>query len=526
MAAEKSRAWKPLLVLLVLALVPRIGMILSPRADLFGPPISDTIPNIQVGEEIARGNMALDLIEGPLLRVLDYQYAHWFGGSTVTGLLAAPSFLVFGPRLAELKLIPVLFHLLAVVFFFLILDRFVSRRAAWIGSIPFAISTPGYALITTIAWGSHMESSALALLCVYLFLGMHAVRESLWRRFAFGLAGGFAIYFGYQCGVFLAVLVLFELLRDWRVVRTRAFAAQVAGAVVGLLPWLLYNLRFHWAGLTLYGKPLTAFLDENVVKHGPESGPLHLFWRGLPGSFFFPDVLGLPGRTLDLGFAFVLSGLAAWALLRFAGSLRSVSAHLSAPREETPAPRAVPIALVYMTVFLGAFLAIDFEIGDQPDNVQTYRYAMPLFPFLYLAAASGLDSLLCALPQARARALAWGVPVALGGLSLLGDLSFCDASRFGEDWDMKGYSIESHGLWMTARFAREPEVLERIVERASTRTHEQQVELYKGMGKLMKSRRYMTVETPEQERLLDDIDAAAAFLRERVPEAYKQYFTP
>src|SRR6202008_3267965 len=155
-----------LAVLLALALLPRLCVLLAPQADLYRQrhAAPQSRPFISVGEEATRGSVALEIVRGPLLPVLDYQYATFFGGSTVVAVLAAPLFAVFGPRLWALKAVPIGFHLAAVVLLFLILDRFASRRAAWIGGILMALPPPGYTIITTVAWGSHMESNALALL--------------------------------------------------------------------------------------------------------------------------------------------------------------------------------------------------------------------------------------------------------------------------------------------------------------------------------------------------------------------------
>src|SRR5262245_33544420 len=145
-----------LAVLIALAVVIRLALILAPRVDLYGPDLPQ-IPGSYIGEEIARGNLAAELLDGPLLSLLDYQYTHFFGGSVVTGVLATVPFAVLGPSIVSLKLVPILFELATLVFLFLVLDRWVSRRAAWFGGLLVALSPPGYTQISTIAWGSHME---------------------------------------------------------------------------------------------------------------------------------------------------------------------------------------------------------------------------------------------------------------------------------------------------------------------------------------------------------------------------------
>src|ERR1700741_3572580 len=129
-----------LAVLLALALLPRLCVLLAPQADLYRQrhAAPQSRPFISVGEEATRGSVALEIVRGPLLPVLDYQYATFFGGSTVVAVLAAPLFAVFGPRLWALKAVPIGFHLAAVVLLFLILSRFAARRVARGGSGEFS----------------------------------------------------------------------------------------------------------------------------------------------------------------------------------------------------------------------------------------------------------------------------------------------------------------------------------------------------------------------------------------------------
>ena len=195
MAVSRPKAWTWILLLVALAFVQRAGIVLAPKAYLYGQPAGGDL-GIKFGEEIARGNVAADLIEGPVLPLIEYQYAHFFGGSLVVGILAVPSFLLFGPSLWALKLVPVLVHLAGVLLLFRLLDRHASRRAAVFGGLLYALSPPGYAQLTTVAWGSHVESNALALAALSLYLDLRGSERPLRARFWLGLLLGFGLYFG------------------------------------------------------------------------------------------------------------------------------------------------------------------------------------------------------------------------------------------------------------------------------------------------------------------------------------------
>ena len=497
--------------LLALALLPRLCVVLAPRADLFGRADSGEL-SIQVGEELTRGSIAVEFLRGPLLSPLDYQYAKFFGGSLVVELLAVPLFAAFGPKLWALKAVPVAFHLAAVALLVLVLDRFASRRAAWIGGCLFALTPPGYTLVSTVAWGSHLESNTLALLASYLFLDLGSSTGGKgWKRLLLGLVMGFSIWFGYQCLVFVVALVALDFFRDPRAFLRPEMLAQAAGLAAGLLPWLVYNLRYDFAGLSIYGASLVDHLRPSSSQEGPLRRLAALVSEGLPASFFFkPGFLGLAPTTW---------GLLGTALLG-AGALAGTWSALRIPKPIRPGH----VAIAVLAVHLGAVALSDFQIPHAAPNIRQIRYVMLLYPFLCIAAAVGVDALASRGPALR------GVVLGLFGLfvavSFLGILPYCDASRFGADRNVTAAPEDGIGRWLAWRFGDDPVRLERIVEQASRkRTPGEQEALYESMGRFL---RFMT----NPDRKMSEWDAAhregyvrgRELLRTRVPEAYRRHF--
>jgi hypothetical protein len=499
-----------LAVLLALALLPRLCVLLAPRADLFRQKNSpaQAEPFIAVGEEVTKGCVALEIVRGPLLPVLDYQYTTFFGGSTVVAALAAPLFAVFGPRLWALKAVPIGFHLAALVLLFLILDRFASRRAAWIGGLLMALTPPGYTIITTVAWGSHMESNALAMLACYLFLDLCAAREGKgWRRLLLGAVLGFSFWFGYQTLVFAAAIAALDVLHHRRSFLREALP-QAAGFLVGMIPWLLYNLRHDFAGLSLYG----ASLVEHVSPDAGRAGPLHrlamLLSTGLPASYYFEPWLGIPPLAWGRIGAITLAAGAGAAI----GSLRS----------RPPNPGLLAIA--YLSIFLVAMAISDFQIPGVDPDVRDIRYVMMMFPFLFIAFAVGADAVASRFPVTEGPVLA--LAAAHGLVCFLAVLPYCDRTRFWADHAATGAPDDGIGRWLALRFGDDLPRLERIVEQAGRkRTPEQQEALYASMGRCL---RFMT----RPGRKLTDWDRAhfegfirgRELLRGRVPEAYRRHF--
>ena len=76
----------PLTGLLLLYLTVRLVILFS------------AIDKVHLDEELYRGNIAKEVISGPVLPFLDYQRSEYEGGTLVMGLLAVPFFLIFGYR--------------------------------------------------------------------------------------------------------------------------------------------------------------------------------------------------------------------------------------------------------------------------------------------------------------------------------------------------------------------------------------------------------------------------------------------
>ena len=437
-----------------LALVQRAGIVLAPRADLFGTPTEQGPAVVWIGEEIARGNFAADFLDGMLLPLGDYQYDPYFGGALIESLLAAPLFAVFGRGLWTLKLVPIAFHLVGVGTLVTVLARQLSRRAAVFGGLLYALTPPGHAILTTVAWGSHLESNTLALAMLALRTAIPPVVRSDGRRFLLGALMGLALYHGYQAALAIAAVGSLDLHRGQRP-SPRAVGFQAMGFAVGFAPWIVYNVRHDFAGLVVYDAALAAHLRAD----GAVRRTVELFGSGLPGALF------LGHRALEL----VLFGL--MALLVTVG-VRARGA-------------AVVVATRYLALFVAACAATDFGFGDRPAFVGSFRYAYLTAPWAALLAGAGLDALAGARPRLRRAAFVVGFGLSAAFLALTA-VRACDASRFLDDRDLPGTNLGSHGHWLCTAMLDQPEripaLVERIVER---RTAEDQDVLLRSMGRFL-----------------------------------------
>ncbi|MEZ5974275.1 MAG: glycosyltransferase family 39 protein [Planctomycetota bacterium] len=436
----KAPAWVLLLIVVLLAGFQRASVFSAPRRDLFGSyeaaqPVDSPLV---AGEERQRMNAANDLWYGTSMPWIDYQYANYTGGSLVVSTLMAPLLPLFGSTAWTLRIFALALQLLSVVLIFAILDRWASRRAAVFGGLLYALTTPGFLINSMMVWGTHVESNVLALLCLWLYLKLQAgERPQVARRILLGIGLGLNVYIGYQSILFVGMFAFFDLFPRWRP-RLLEFAGQVAGFVIGMIPWLWYNLRNDFSGLEIYGQRP----EDWVAGEGPVGKLWGYFARDWPAAQWFDWAWPEWGPTYNRLYAGVLVLAALIGATRFCRG-----------REGVPHP--AHLAAVLLGGFLLAWAVTGFGV-EAKDAVFGYRYVLLAMPWVVLAAAAGLDRL--AGNQPGTAALAWFATTALAGLCLYASTTtLIDKERFAAERNVSVLDPSGHVLWMYSSYRRVPE---------------------------------------------------------------------
>ena len=472
----------PLVAVLVCVLcgaLLQLAVIWMPRSDIHLSG-KQRVPMTYHAEEVDPGTLALDLLEGRILGVLDYQHAPHFGGSVVVGLLGAPLFALFGPSVAALKLTTVIFKALATLFAVLILERFVSRRAAWIGGLLFACTTPGYTQISVLAWGTHIESNAFAMALVLLFMSAFAVereRAPFAAIFAAGVVAGLATYLCFVILVLIGLLAFVRcLLGAYRRLPAEA-AVGISGFALGLTPWIVFNTRHGFTSLVTFEHALGS--EQPALSLAERAARVRDLWPGAYArSFFMPDLGPLPGWVSNAAFALFFGACFAAAGLLAARQWRRARPAERAPQRSRPVPLGL-LCAAFPLAFTAAYaLNSGFKIGFDPERALSYRYVCVLYPFACLSAGIAAE----AAARTRARRL---VPLAAGLLALLaaaGHLELLEPANAGVNARIPGYSRRSLGRFLVGTYPREPELVLAALERAAdVRSPEQLDELLDGM---------------------------------------------
>jgi 4-amino-4-deoxy-L-arabinose transferase-like glycosyltransferase len=236
-------------------------------------------------DEAIVGLMARHALHG------DFTVFFWgqpYGGSQ-EALLTAPLFAVFGTSLLALRIVPMLLTAAAAA----VVWR-VGRRA--FGELPGAVAGllvwlwPPYPIVhTTPAFGFY--GATLLYCALLLLLALRIVEEpSLVRVALFGLVFGLAFWESAQIIPLAAPIIAWTLWRRPHALR-HLWAALLA-AVVGALPWLVWNVENDWrsvlarASLSAYFHGLRLFVSPLL--------PMLLGLRApLTGQALLPKVLTL-----------------------------------------------------------------------------------------------------------------------------------------------------------------------------------------------------------------------------------------
>ena len=330
----------------------------------------------EVTDELYLGVIAQELVTGLTLPFTEYRANSYSGGSLVIGALAAGFFLLFGPTVFALKLAPLVFFTLALVFWYWTIQRAAGVRVARYFAMLFCFSPPLFTAYSVVALGAHSESIVFSALTVFLLFKMLS-EETPSRAYPvlLGLTAGFGLWFAYIYGLTLLALLGFWLWHDRGILRRTRVLWFALGFVVGFSPWIVMNLQNHFAGLVIG--------DRNVWEH---FGLAHLWdslahpWTLAPYEFFAAiasdDPRDLPRRGVNLLYSLLYLGP-----IMTAGVL-----HLKTGRSAPAGPRPTRSTLEGFGILYLVVFALAVQISDFRDS----RYHVPAYPFLFFFVAHAL----------------------------------------------------------------------------------------------------------------------------------------
>ncbi len=425
------------------------------------------IDNLYEEEELYRGTIAREIIQGPLIPLweyLDYQVEYFPGGTLVVGVLAVPFFLLFGQTYISLKLVGLLFALGTFIVWFIFLDKFFSRRAAIIASLLFIFCPPFHTKMSLIAWGAHPEANLFTALSLFIFyrIFFRGAKESIRRTenrqeaiakgdflaktggksldfLWLGLCAGFAFWFVQTYLLTLAFILLCWFAFERGFLLRKTFYLFVGSFLLGFSPGIFYELFYKNGVFSINGDNVLlefAFCDMGSFLPRVFS----FLGKDLPASFLFSSGAGNYLYYLLFLIAFgTLSWLNRRSLLVFLGrvlyplSLKEIKLLPGSISKEF-------LLLVYPALFVLIYGLSNYNLDPQHwRDYIGYRYIIPLIPFILAICAIFLDKIY------HKKAFFWLFLSLILALGISGNLGLVSARNFGRFFSDKGYSYRIIG---------------------------------------------------------------------------------
>jgi len=337
-------------------------------------------------EELYRGAIAKDILEGLSLPFFDYLYTDYEGGSIIEGLLASPFFSLIGQTYFSLKLVTFLISILIFSFWYYFLNKFFGKLEAAVASLLIILSPPTYTKISLTSWGNHFESNLFTITLIYLFYKVFSQDKfSKSVYFFMGVVSGLGTFFTYTFLISFAIVLFLWFVYDKRFIFRKSFLLFAIGYIIGFSPGIYFNLTHKFAGLYIKGVPIYEIFS---TKSTSGDNFRHKFYQlvtfHMPNSFCFPSLGAISGRISNhiYYYIFILSYLL---LLWFNRKtiynffLASIYSKQLKKNHEIYSP------IIFIFLFPIGFIIISslapFKIGLNPNDYFWYRYLTPLLQF-------------------------------------------------------------------------------------------------------------------------------------------------
>ncbi len=344
--------------------------------------LTTSIESTSWNEELYRGSIAREFLEGPHLKFWDYPADHYDGGSLWMGLLTVPIFAIFGASLFTLKLVPLLLAVLTLFLSLIVIQKIAGNSASLYACSLWALAPPTCIKLSLVNIGSHPESP-LFLVWILLALSLNLKNNPkpnyfLYTGFAWGLAYSFS-------PINLIAIVAASLTLVFY--RTRIPLRFFLGLLLGLIPWLIYNVHHNWCGLK--------FLSDSFLPTSPIHIQTALFSLikklgiilicMVPSSAGFQSMLRWSPQHLSMIYFLIIYFLTVGFYLQYFWN--------SFQRAEGPS-KTLTFFVLYPMIYLLAYGVSQYRVFTHPQShFFAYTYLTPLIFSLIMSAGVFLSKI-------------------------------------------------------------------------------------------------------------------------------------
>jgi len=240
-----------------------------------------------ISDDVYRGMIAVELIEGLKLPLWDYAANPYGGGSLLAGLWTTPFFLIFGKNLFALRFAPFLWHFYSLIAWYFVFKKYFSPKRVFLILLLFVIPPPRITEYMLLNNGYHFEMLLwMALSILLLKKVVENAGPAFSHIFLLGLLGGFSSSMILTNLVTVAAIWIYLVfLKNTPIRKSLFYGVYLLGFLTGFAPWLLYNWHYGWLGLDIVKHffAVTPFLSSF------SEGIVWVFQRSLRGLLGFRE---------------------------------------------------------------------------------------------------------------------------------------------------------------------------------------------------------------------------------------------
>lgn len=255
-------------------------------------------------EEAKTGSISVIVMKGPMLPLLEHQPGDYEGGTLLFGLLAIPFMMLFGKPYLGLKMMALSTSLIMALVSVVWIRKLAGGAAAVFAGVLWLFAVPYLLQVGMIPWGNYAETAMLTVVTFYLLHTILFEGKNGWWRFALlGFFFGLGTWMHYGYIVTVLVCLVFMYLSRARLFLSSRFAVTILSAVIGFMPWVIYNVTHHFWGMARFADGVRPEIPTwkiiRVVKRA-----MSLFVDDLPCSLHL--VVGGITTTKILSYIFYL----------------------------------------------------------------------------------------------------------------------------------------------------------------------------------------------------------------------------
>lgn len=424
--------------------------------------------------ELQYGACARELISSHNLPFSSYYY---IGSSVYKGnnsgaltslmnILVVPFFLLFGESHLTLKLVHLSINLVTLVFLYLFLYKFFSKKIAVIASILF-INGPSIATkFSLMGLGNQYETILFTILAMHIFYKIFFNNNDQSINFIlFGLISALGLCLNYIFLITLTTCLLLWFIFDYRFFIRRQFLIFIVTFIVCLIPWAYYII-YKIGGVYIYSKPIYQhFLGNGAINSLIRLKDLvstHLF-----NLFLLEDIGFIKGRVLSsIYYLVAVLSLCAlfWQNTKYLLKLLFKNPYRKPVQISSQSVPKELFIFIYLIIFFIVCSFSDFSIGGWNSNLNfmNYRYLGSLYLFLFITIALFLDKLSF---KKYMRIISNSIIIFLILVSLLSNLAFISYNKFNGGLTREGFCYLELGSRFALRFKEETNIAINLMDK-------------------------------------------------------------